>query len=103
MVIIIIILRKILNRNVFSKIAVVFLYFSFPLFLDGAFCFLIIIIIIIIIITASGCGVSTWLNEVTLCCKYLQVTLEQGVVPVSSPRGLEIPGWRPAGASLSHG
>ena len=29
--------------------------------------------------------------------------LEQGVVPVSSPRGLEIPGGRPAGASLSHG
>ena len=33
---------------VFSKIAVVFLYFSFLLFLDGAFCFLIKIIIIII-------------------------------------------------------
>ena len=43
-----------------------------------------------------------WDNEVTLCHNYLQVILEQGVVPVSSPRGLEIPGWRPAGASLSH-
>ena len=47
--------------------------------------------------------VSTWDNQVTLCHNYLQVTLEQGVVPVSSPRGLEIPGRRPAGASLSHG
>ena len=37
-------LRKILNRNVFSKIAVVFLYFSFLLFLDGAFCFFSILI-----------------------------------------------------------
>ena len=41
-------LTKISNRNVFSKIAVVFLYFNFLLFLDGAFCFFIIIIIIII-------------------------------------------------------
>ena len=47
--------------------------------------------------------VSTWDNEVTLCCNYLQVTLEQGVVPISSPRDHEVPGWRPAGASLSHG
>ena len=44
-----------------------------------------------------------WENEVTLCHNYLQVTLEQGVVPVSSPRDHEVPGWRPAGASLSHG
>jgi len=54
-------------------------------------------------IPASGCGVSMWGNEVTLCHNYLQVTLEQGVVPVSSPRDYEIPGWRPAGVSLSHG
>ena len=64
--------------------------------------------IIIIIIcpgydVTSGCGVLTWDNEVTLRCNYLQVTLEQGVVPVSSPRGHEIPSWHPAGDSLSHG
>ena len=44
-----------------------------------------------------------WDNEVTLCCNYLQVTLEQGVVPVSSPRDHEVLDWRPAGDSLSHG
>ena len=44
-----------------------------------------------------------WANEVTLCHNYLQVTLEQGVAPVSSPRGHEVQGWRPVGASLSHG
>ena len=44
-----------------------------------------------------------WDNEVTLCCNYLQVTLEQGVEPVGSPRGYEVPGWRPAGASLTYG
>ena len=53
--------------------------------------------------TASGYGVSTWDNEVTLCHNYLQVTLEQGVVPASSPRDHEIPGWRPAGVNLSYG
>ena len=53
--------------------------------------------------TASGCRVSTWDNEVTLSHNFLQVTLEQGVVAVSSPRDLEIPVWRPAGASLFHG
>ena len=36
-------------------------------------------------------------------CNYLQVTSGQGVVPVSSPRDQEIPGWRPAGDSLSYG
>ena len=44
-----------------------------------------------------------WENEVTLCHNYLQVTLEQGVGPVCSPRDHEVPGWRPAGVSLSHG
>ena len=34
---------------------------------------------------------------------YLQVTLEQGVVPGSSPRAHEVPGWPPAGDTLSHG
>ena len=53
--------------------------------------------------TERGCGVSTWDNEVALCHNYLRVTLEQGVVPVNSPRGHEVPGWRPAGDSLSHG
>ena len=82
---------------------------TLPLTFSEQQMYIIIIIIIIIILswvshkTASGCGVSTWENEVTLCCNYLQVTLEQGVVPVSSPRDYEIPGWRPAGASLSHG
>ena len=38
-----------------------------------------------------------WDNEVTLCHNYLQVTLEQGVVPVSSPRDHEVPGWHLAG------
>ena len=42
-------------------------------------------------------------NEVTLCHNYLQVTLAQGVLPVSSPRDRKTPGWRPAGASLSNG
>ena len=53
--------------------------------------------------TARGCGVSTWDNEVALCHNYLRVTLEQGVVPINSPRGHEVPSWRPAGDSLSHG
>ena len=30
-----------------------------------------------------------WDNEVTLCHNYLQVTLEQGVVPVSSPETMK--------------
>ena len=34
---------------------------------------------------------------------YLQVTLEKGALPASSPRDHELSGWRPAEASLSQG
>ena len=34
---------------------------------------------------------------------YLHVTLEQGVVPVGSPRDHEVPDWRLSETSLSHG
>ena len=53
--------------------------------------------------TASGCGVSKWDNEVTICQNYLQVTLEQVAETVSATRGQKVPGWRPVGDSLCHG
>ena len=62
-------------------------------------------IIIIIIITFPGYDEKLYpveefrngIMRLPFCCNYLKVTLKQGLVPVSSPRDLEVSGWHTAG------